>query len=309
MGRQLRRVSLDFAWPLNEVWSGFLNPHWSKRKKCPACDGTGSAPDAKRFADEWYGNAPFDPVAYGAKPITIDHPRIRAFAAQQVELNPDFYRKANIWDQFTYRPQISVEQAIDREVKRLFEVCIRNHWCHHLIQDDVDALIADGRLMDFTHHWTKDSGWELIEPTPVVTADQINDWAMFGRGHDSINQWVCVKARCEREGVETTCSKCQGDGDWWPYPEAKAAYEAWVDIEPPTGDGFQVWETTSEGSPISPVFATSDKLVGWLVDQGYSEAAAKGFIEAEWAPSLIMTGGKVLNDIATCDPAAWNPEA
>ena len=32
MGRELRRVPLDFAWPLQKVWAGFLNPHW---RPCP----------------------------------------------------------------------------------------------------------------------------------------------------------------------------------------------------------------------------------------------------------------------------------
>ena len=27
MGRELRRVPLDFNWPLNKVWEGFCNPH------------------------------------------------------------------------------------------------------------------------------------------------------------------------------------------------------------------------------------------------------------------------------------------
>lgn len=32
---------------------------------------------------------------------------------------------------------------------------------------------------------------------------------------------------------------------------------------PPAGDGYQLWETTSEGSPQSPVFETLEKLCEW----------------------------------------------
>lgn len=32
---------------------------------------------------------------------------------------------------------------------------------------------------------------------------------------------------------------------------------------PPKGEGYQLWETTSEGSPVSPVFATLDTLCEW----------------------------------------------
>lgn len=34
-------------------------------------------------------------------------------------------------------------------------------------------------------------------------------------------------------------------------------------IDPPTGEGFQLWETTSEGSPSSPVFKTAKELADW----------------------------------------------
>jgi hypothetical protein len=34
-------------------------------------------------------------------------------------------------------------------------------------------------------------------------------------------------------------------------------------MEPPVGDGYQLWETTSEGSPVSPVFETLEELCQW----------------------------------------------
>jgi hypothetical protein len=58
--------------------------------------------------------------------------------------------------------------------------------------------------------------------------------------------------------------------------------------EPPTGEGWQVWETVSEGSPRSPVFAGRDSLVAWLVEhEDCSPVAADKFVEAGWAPSMI----------------------
>lgn len=34
-------------------------------------------------------------------------------------------------------------------------------------------------------------------------------------------------------------------------------------IHPPKGEGYQLWETTSEGSPVSPVFETMEELADW----------------------------------------------
>lgn len=45
--------------------------------------------------------------------------------------------------------------------------------------------------------------------------------------------------------------------------EIKRLHEEWEKFEPPTGEGFQLWETTSEGSPDSPVFETIEALCNW----------------------------------------------
>ena len=51
---------------------------------------------------------------------------------------------------------------------------------------------------------------------------------------------------------------------------------------------FQVYETVSEGTPVSPVFETEDALLAWLIKQGHSEHAARKFIEYGSAPSFIV---------------------
>lgn len=37
MGREIKRVPLDFDWPLNEVWAGYLMPEAYAGKQCPDC--------------------------------------------------------------------------------------------------------------------------------------------------------------------------------------------------------------------------------------------------------------------------------
>jgi len=41
MGREIRRVPLNFDWPRRKVWKGFVNPHYVHRRMCPFCDGEG----------------------------------------------------------------------------------------------------------------------------------------------------------------------------------------------------------------------------------------------------------------------------
>ena len=62
---------------------------------------------------------------------------------------------------------------------------------------------------------------------------------------------------------------------------------------------YQVYETVSEGTPVTPPFETKAELVEYLVQQGdfwdenrgnggWSRESAEKFIENEWAPSGIM---------------------
>lgn len=53
---------------------------------------------------------------------------------------------------------------------------------------------------------------------------------------------------------------------------------------------FQMYQTVSEGTPVSPVFDTLKELEDWLVIQGHSRKAAHGFCESGYAPSMIFNG-------------------
>ena len=74
--------------------------------------------------------------------------------------------------------------------------------------------------------------------------------------------------------------ECWGDSD---LETARRYYRPeWT--EEPTH--YQMYETVSEGTPVSPVFASLDELVGWLIGQGHSRKAAEGFAKHGWAPSM-----------------------
>lgn len=56
-------------------------------------------------------------------------------------------------------------------------------------------------------------------------------------------------------------------------------------LEPPTGDGYQLWETTTEGSPDSPVFATLDELCAWCAENATTFADHRATAQ-EWKKML-----------------------
>lgn len=241
MGREIKRVALDFNWPLETSWKGYHNPY--RAIDCKQCDGSGLNPATKKLSDDWYAHLRTDG---------------------------------------------------------------RDGWSNHLEQAEVDALIEAGRLQDFTHTWDAEGGRKPRADGYLPTADDVNKWSRRGFGHDAINQWICVEARAKRLGIYGKCTLCNGKGYYWCDDKYEQLHEDWQQIEPPAGEGWQVWETVSEGSPITPVFPTSEELIQHLAvngdrwDQrrgegGWGETRAKAFVEAGWAPSAASVDGKFLD--------------
>lgn len=234
MGREIKRVALDFNWPMEQPWKGFINPYHSQ--ECRQCKGRGYNPETQQIEEDWY-----------------------AFGNDQ------------------------------------------NRWCDKLTQDEVDALVAEGRLYDFTHVWERGSGWQPIVPQPVVTAQMVNEWSRGGSGHDAINRMICVEIRARRLGVFGYCMACDGQGEIWFSEKVRQLHDEWDEkerYEPPSGEGWQVWETVSEGSPVTPVFASKKELADHLAnvgdssdirrgEGGWGREAADSFVSRAWAPSMV----------------------
>lgn len=292
MGREVKRVDLHNPPKLGQIWHGYQNPFYDHVKACSQCKN-GYSKQAAHYKNQWYGTSHFDPTEYGAKPLTMDDPAFCKAIEQKIERSVELAKQDGTFEYFTAGGRRSFAKAVLLEKQRMFEI-IRGQWSHHLLQVDVDPLVEAGRLHDLTSEWVPNVGWVRREGA-VVTAEMVNAWSLSGMGHDSINQWICVRARCERNGEPTTCNVCEGSGEFWPSKEMKAQAEAWESFSPPEGDGYQIWETVSEGSPVSPAFATPEELALWMVEN--DKSVTKGttfdqwmkFIDAGWAPSMMTT--------------------
>jgi len=302
MGRELKRVPLDFAWPINTVWYGYLNPH-HVATKCQSCDGSGSSPTMRRLKDQWYGYVPFKPEDRGSVPFLPTDDHIVAFAKRNVDRSPDYYGCGDAAINGEALHLALIDAAINGEARRL---CAHwnGSWCHHVNDDDVKVLVEGGRLYDFTHTWTKGIGWKPKDPLYVPTSREVNIWSCVAMGHDSINQWIVCKAECQRLGERKECAECDGEGEHWPSQEAKAKYEAWEREEPPSGNGYQIWETVSEGSPISPPFPSPEDLARHMAttalgaDKGTPYATWLKFILGPgWAPSMMTTDAGLVSGV------------
>ncbi len=100
------------------------------------------------------------------------------------------------------------------------------------------------------------------------------------------------------------CKTCEGRGE--DPAAAREASEGWARTEPPAGEGWQMWETTSEGSPISPVFATPEELARWLAGTGASSFGSDTATYEQWlrmikvpgwAPGAVIIGGAAMSGV------------
>ena len=68
---------------------------------------------------------------------------------------------------------------------------------------------------------------------------------------------------------------------------------------------YQMYEDTSEGTPISPVMETPESLAQWLADNGASSFGRSTATYEQWlpicnggfAPSMVVTGGSVMSGV------------
>ena len=290
MGRQLKRVPLDFKWPLNKVWEGFDNKLYDRCRTCGTCGGLGLSPWAKKLHDQWYGNAPFRPEDIGLQPLEHSHPEIMKFARRQVERSPGYYGHG--------------EEAVVREAHRLASIHNARRG-NFLTQPEIDIIAAaDGFRSDYTKVF--DENGQVVDRTEPLTPEIVTSIAVSSSFADI--GYAPLLPEMEKELGSCRCSACDGEGSVWESEEARLAAEEWEPTEPPEGEGWQLWETVSEGSPVSPVFATAEELADWLaspesseadgVNRGTSRSQWLAFLHGPgWAPSMIVSAGRVMGGV------------
>ncbi len=89
--------------------------------------------------------------------------------------------------------------------------------------------------------------------------------------------------------------------EWHGAPPDREYYRPWKDEE---ATWFQLWQTVSEGSPVSPPFATREELAAYLAehgddwdqkrgDGGWGKESADAFVLAGWAPTMMIRDGVI----------------
>jgi len=225
MSREVKRVALDFDWPMKKTWKGYLNPYYKECKDCR----NGSTKAYDRLAD------------------LVSLLMLSGSDAKEEKCHP-YFKECPIF----------------------------------YTQDEIPSK-------------------DMVELTEGLAEREMGSW-----GHDSCDKWKATRKITEAAGLGKEwgiCKTCNGEGI---DPSNKEKYEAWEKYEPPKGNGWQMWETTSEGSPMSPVFKTPEELAKWLTDNNASTFGHSITDYDTWlnmikttghAISGVMVNGKVMSGV------------
>jgi hypothetical protein len=102
--------------------------------------------------------------------------------------------------------------------------------------------------------------------------------------------WAAYRKIVKAAGLSRSwgvCTRCRGDTV---DPAVKKKCSRWRSKAPPKGAGWQLWETTSEGSPVSPVFATAEELATWCESNATTVGDGRAS-RAEWLKMFSTPDG------------------
>jgi hypothetical protein len=252
MGRELKRVALDFNHPIGQLWPGFVNPHYHE---CRADDCHGGYTAAGKWLD-----------ALCRLIVLCGSQALEAPRAAELRRRGQIYPHPYL-EEWGTAPRAEVPREVHERIRRLPER-----------QDRFRALDA----------YLRANPRQLLPLTPEMYSlvKGLNN----GQGFDFMSgctvPWTVGKTLIRAAGLDAdtwgVCTVCKGSGQ---DPATEKAYEDWEPEEPPAGPGYQLWETTSEGSPASPVFETLDALCEWCEENATTFGSAKASA-VEWCKML-----------------------
>jgi len=125
---------------------------------------------------------------------------------------------------------------------------------------------------------------------------------------EAAKEWKEEFAKWEAGERPDYCGEENKNLEYWEWegkPPDPEYYRPYKDEE---ATWLQVYETVSEGTPVTPPFATADELIEYLSTHGDfwcqkrgetppSKAAAAKFVNMGWAPSMIVSNGTIKSGI------------
>lgn len=283
MGREVRRVPLDFDWPLDKVWKGYVMDDELKPDLCPECKG-----DGRTVFGEWIGG-----FTYVMAMLASDvHERI----GRQSNLHPwlaEFGRAAGHWEYLVDGEWRHVAELQSEGHESEFFRAHQGRWVVDRPGDDALDFFHGIMRKHYELRYAQDDEYaKYYSPDTLPSREEIGgSFGLSSRGTGTVNiQAALLHVLEDAAEVSFDCPICWGNGSLDKYEGQEADRDAWEKTEPPEGEGYQLWETVTEGSPISPVFETPEELARYMVgmdEWGTTKdyQTALNFVGVGWAPT------------------------
>lgn len=281
MGRYLMRVPLGFDAPINEPWSGYLNPYQELASECAHCKGTGFGPRALEIESQFYGNSPIE-KRWAGNPYptctTNKHLKDLAYA------NAVYYTTSGKYlGSVRCEQDKSFETQYEREQQRLNSIKASCLSMRLGVEEVLAYLETDSGLKKFFELKRFDSMQADMVPRGDVEFTAL-EFAHFlaaapltgGSGY----LYFLQKYICEKEKVPLECAHCKGEGSFITKANQHLV-EQWTRIEPPKGEGYQMWQSVSDG-PISPVFQSARELARYCAQNPWGADKHNPPSEQDW---------------------------
>jgi len=211
-------------------------------------------------------------------------------------------------------------------------------WDKKLTQDEVDALLENGRLSSFVNVSTRGELDALVENGRItaeraeelwdsrdkkfdrefdaddgitkhyrvhikwrdaVPVDEVN-----GReSHDGINKWICVETRCKRLGVWGYCEACGGRGYMPVDLKGRLQLVLWI-VNPATGQNYGLEVDNIEEDEIEDVH----DFLGWVQKRLVYRLDMPSTIECPSGQDPAQAFGKTLKHLGRGESMMWTQD-
>lgn len=134
---------------------------------------------------------------------------------------------------------------------------------------------------------------------------------------EAIKTWISDFEAWERGERPSYCSEENKNIEFWEWEDGPPQFEYYrPEWRPEEMTWFQVYETVSEGTPVTPPFSTKEELVEYLVANGdfwdqkrraegnafmrctpWTRQEAEAFVGAGHSMTMVSVGGKVMDGV------------
>ncbi|HUY79035.1 MAG TPA: hypothetical protein VMV29_19835 [Ktedonobacterales bacterium] len=132
---------------------------------------------------------------------------------------------------------------------------------------------------------------EAFDTVMVSWWQEASAWiAQVRRGETPADGWY---PETDEQATWARANPLRAYAEWVGNPPDPESYRDVFTVEP---TAYQIYETVTEGTPVSPVFPTEEALVAWCQQAhpethwpALSEQAARRFVTAGYAPSMVLS--------------------